>query len=210
MMQQPQTLKEKQRLERENLILQEAEDAFLEKGFYETSMDEIAARVGIAKGTVYLHFPCKEDLVIALFTRSMEQCLTQIEEISATQQNVEDKLKAIIKFIYTGMHSKQAQLMGAIFNSGNLKRLFSEKGKPVQELMHVLLARIADLLEEGRQKGEFDATIPTNGMLLALINMFSFKSMNKNVINVEINNEDMIQYLERIYFNGIKARNTQK
>ncbi len=64
----PRSLKEKQRQEREALILQAAEEVLMEKGYHETSIDEIAARVGIAKGTVYLHFPSKEDLVIGLFS----------------------------------------------------------------------------------------------------------------------------------------------
>ena len=44
----PRSLKEKQRQEREALILQAAEEVLMEKGYYETSIDEIAARVGIA------------------------------------------------------------------------------------------------------------------------------------------------------------------
>ena len=44
----PRSLKEKQRQEREELILQAAEEVLAEKGYYETSIDEIAARVGIA------------------------------------------------------------------------------------------------------------------------------------------------------------------
>ena len=44
------SLKEKQRKEREELILQAAEEVFQEKGYYETSMDEIAARVGYRDG----------------------------------------------------------------------------------------------------------------------------------------------------------------
>lgn len=51
------SLKEKQREERRTLILQMGEEVLMEKGYYEASIDEIAARVGIAKGTVYLHFP---------------------------------------------------------------------------------------------------------------------------------------------------------
>ncbi len=65
------SLKERQRQERAALILQAAEEVLAEKGYHETSMDEIAARVGVAKGTVYLHFPSKEDLVFALFEQEL-------------------------------------------------------------------------------------------------------------------------------------------
>ena len=75
----PRSLKEKQRQEREALILQAAEEVLMERGYHETSIDEIAARVGIAKGTVYLHFPSKEDLVVAIFERDMQQLLQYID-----------------------------------------------------------------------------------------------------------------------------------
>ncbi len=79
------SLKEKQRQEREALILQAAEEVLAEKGYHETSMDEIAARVGIAKGTVYLHFPSKEDLVVALFEGNIQKMAQEVEVILSSE-----------------------------------------------------------------------------------------------------------------------------
>src|SRR5258708_30382160 len=78
------SLKERQRQEREDLILQAAEEILTEKGYYETSMDEIAARVGVAKGTLYLHFPGKEDLVFALFNREVETFTQLVQQTSSS------------------------------------------------------------------------------------------------------------------------------
>ncbi|HEY4389380.1 MAG TPA: helix-turn-helix domain-containing protein, partial [Ktedonobacteraceae bacterium] len=75
------SLREKQRQEREELILQTAEEVLFEKGYYNTSMDEIAARVGIAKGTLYHHFVRKEDLVYALFERLLQESIRSLEQI---------------------------------------------------------------------------------------------------------------------------------
>src|SRR6266853_2989653 len=96
----PRSLKEKQRGEREALILQVAEEVLMEKGYYETSIDEIAARVGIAKGTVYLHFPSKEDLVIAIFERDMQQLLQYIDSTMSSALTARGKLQAIFQAIY--------------------------------------------------------------------------------------------------------------
>ena len=100
----PRSLKEKQRQEREALILQVAEEVLMEKGYHETSMDEIAARVGIAKGSVYLHFPGKEDLVVAIFARDMQQFLQAVEEAiegtAASELTARAKLEAVLHFMY--------------------------------------------------------------------------------------------------------------
>src|SRR5690349_7824505 len=97
------SLKERQRQERENLILQVAEEVLLEKGYHETSMDEIAARVGVAKGTVYLHFPGKEELVVAIFARTMEAFLEGVESVIAEKPTNRAKLEALLHFMYTGL-----------------------------------------------------------------------------------------------------------
>ena len=89
------SLKEKQRQERESLILQVAEEVLLEKGYQETSIDEIAARVGIAKGTVYLHFASKEDLVIALFAQDLEKFQQLVGSTVASELTARAKMEAI-------------------------------------------------------------------------------------------------------------------
>ena len=48
----PRSLKDRQREERERLILEAAEELLAEKGYHEMSIDEIAARVGVSQGTV--------------------------------------------------------------------------------------------------------------------------------------------------------------
>src|SRR5436305_13627541 len=86
------SLKEKQRQERENLILQAAEEVLLEKGYHETSMDEIAARVGIAKGTLYLHFARKEDLICALLERELHTILLMVEHANSGEGHAQETL----------------------------------------------------------------------------------------------------------------------
>lgn len=49
-------------LERREAILAAALDAFVERGFAATRIEDIAAQAGVAKGTVYLHFADKEAL----------------------------------------------------------------------------------------------------------------------------------------------------
>ncbi|HZU00398.1 MAG TPA: helix-turn-helix domain-containing protein, partial [Ktedonobacteraceae bacterium] len=115
------SLKEKQRQEREALILQVAEEVLMEKGYHETSMDEIAARVGVAKGTVYLHFPSKEDLVVAIFARDMQQFLraveTAIEGAAASELTARAKLEAVLRFMYSGLFSKRTRLLSTMYNN---------------------------------------------------------------------------------------------
>lgn len=49
-----------------DLLLEAALKVFLSKGYHQTRIEDIAARAGVGKGTFYLHFPSKEDLVHSL------------------------------------------------------------------------------------------------------------------------------------------------
>ncbi len=60
--------REKQRRRAE--ILQAAADVFLEKGISAASMEEIAERAELSKGTLYLYFDSKEDLFVAVGTET--------------------------------------------------------------------------------------------------------------------------------------------
>ena len=76
------SLKERQRKERATLILQAAYDVLVEKGYYQVSMDEIAARVGISKGALYLHFAGKEALVARLLEQEIAAYLALIDQVA--------------------------------------------------------------------------------------------------------------------------------
>ena len=55
--------------ERKDQIMNAAEDVFTQKGFSDARMDDIAEETGLSKGTLYLYFKSKEDLVIAILDR---------------------------------------------------------------------------------------------------------------------------------------------
>ena len=205
------SLKEKQRQERENLILQVAEDVFLEKGYYEASMDEIAVRVGIAKGTIYLHFPGKDELVSALITRSMRTFMENMEQFTAGATTAQGKLEALFHHLYTGIYSKHVRLFSYMYNEVDKQRIL-EKNTYTREFWDRLVQLVTNLLEEGKDNGEFDPSIPTSIMVCTFFSLFSPKSFNRLIIGETFSLETVVDYMRRIYFKGIaadKANETQ-
>ena len=202
------SLKEKQRQERENLILQVAEEVFLEKGYHDTSMEEIAARVGVAKGTVYLHFPGKEDLVIAIFARDVQTFTQAVDDAIASHSGLtaRAKLDAILHFMYSGFYSKHAQLLYSIINTTDLRRIFIKKKEGcLRDLWDHLAERITVVLEEGKASGEFDRSIPTSVMLSAFFSLQSPRSYERLVVGEHMSPDTLVKYLGQIYFKGVSA-----
>src|SRR5437867_3606082 len=64
-------------------ILEAALSLFSSKGFHETTMEEVAHAAGVAKGTIYLYFPSKEHVLLALKREFMQGLTTAVADIVA-------------------------------------------------------------------------------------------------------------------------------
>jgi len=199
------SLKEKQRQERADLILQAAEAIFTEKGYHEASMDEIAAHVGVAKGTVYLYFPSKQDLVFALFKRELEEFLDAVQHVSTSTVSARAKMEHLLHYVYGGRPGQRMQLLLVLFNSLEVRQDLLAKKEQVRELVGQLSERITALLEEGKAAGEFDSTIPTSVMLRIFFLLLS-PHTHQPVLNTrQLSQEELATQLARVYFGGIQA-----
>lgn len=199
------SLRERQRKEREDLILQAAEEVLSERGYHEMSIDEIAARVGIAKGTVYLHFASKEDLVFALFEREVQAFALKIEETMALPLSARTRLEMIQEALYKGLLGKRIQLLLSLYSTLDVRRELFERKEHIHGVMEQVTTRITALLEEGKADGEFDSTIPTAVMLSTFFNLLSPQSYKRLVVEVGIPLDELMRHLRCVYFKGITA-----
>jgi len=83
------------REQRREAILEAAAEVFAEKGYQRATMREIAARVGIAPGTIYLYFRSKRDLLLAIADRLIGQAVDQALA-QAAHLDAEDYIAAIL------------------------------------------------------------------------------------------------------------------
>ena len=194
------SLKERQRLEREELILSVAEEVLFEKGFHDTSMDEIAARVGIAKGPLYLHFARKEDMVYAIYKRLFNTFKARIETASSMNGTAQEKLQFLLHSMYMGLHAKGARLLYAFYNSTELHMMMKSHRN---EIIPFISSHISALIDQGKANGEFDLAIPTEVMLCSFITLLSPVAYHFLVAQGVMNAEDLAQYMGHIFFRGI-------
>lgn len=94
------TVADRRRREREarrNQILDAAERVFLERGFDNVTVDDIAAAAEVAKGTLYLYFKNKEDLLLDLIHRRRRPILQAFGEAQADARNGLDLVARLIR-----------------------------------------------------------------------------------------------------------------
>lgn len=59
--------------EKRDEILAAAEQEFARREFHQVLMDDVAARAGVGKGTLYRYFPTKEELFLAMVLRGLDE-----------------------------------------------------------------------------------------------------------------------------------------
>lgn len=91
------TRKEREIQAREAKILQLARGMLREVGYLGLSMDRIAAEMEYSKGTIYQHFPNKEEIILALANEALEQRLGMFQKASTWSgaENSRQRMAAI-------------------------------------------------------------------------------------------------------------------
>jgi len=74
-------LRDRQKRERERRIVKAAERLFARKGYAEVAMEDVAARAGLAVGTIYNYFPSKSALLLAIVRSETESLLARGRKI---------------------------------------------------------------------------------------------------------------------------------
>lgn len=91
-----QSLRERRRQLLREEILEATHQLLTERGYAAISMDDVAARVGISKPTLYHQFPTKQDLIAAMATHLLERMLATVDGETAASP-----LEWLLRFLHT-------------------------------------------------------------------------------------------------------------
>jgi TetR/AcrR family transcriptional regulator, regulator of autoinduction and epiphytic fitness len=106
------SFRQKVHLAREEAIVDSVKRLLAEKGYDQMTVDEVAAEVGIAKASLYKHFPSKEALAAAAMVQMMGLALDQVKALEAQPGlRAIDRLKAVTRW------TLQTQLAGQMRNA---------------------------------------------------------------------------------------------
>jgi len=129
-------------------ILEAATRLFLRDGFRAVGVDTIIAEAGVAKMTLYAHFPSKDDLIVAYLERANEQFWEWLEGASAGVDDPRAKLAAM--FDAVGELASSPQCLGCTFQGTAAEFPDSEHPGHRVALAHkqAVLARLRTLAQE--------------------------------------------------------------
>jgi len=136
-------------------LLDAALDLFVEKGFAATRSEEVAARAGVSKGTLFLYFPSKEELFKAVIRENLSGRFTEWnEEFEAFEGSTPDMLRYVMRIWWERVGSTKVSAITKLMMSegGNFPELANFYQQEVVKPGHSLLRRV---LQRGIDRGEF-------------------------------------------------------
>ena len=123
---------------------------FAEKGYEATSIEEITATVGVAKGTLYYHFSSKEEIFNFLVEEGIKLLQNSIDIKTAKRNNYIDKIKAIV-LIQIKIVVKYEDIITILLSQfwGN-----EERNKKCQNHVYEYMSKIEKIVKEGIENRE--------------------------------------------------------
>lgn len=140
---------------RPSQILDAAFEEFVHHGFASARVEDIADRVGVTKGTVYVYFPTKEELFGAMIRHiavPFEDLLVETDELKGS---CAERLRSLIKLFYERIleNRRTRELLRFVVSEGMRfpQIIDAHRG----ELIEPLLVRTQAIIDDGIKLGEF-------------------------------------------------------
>lgn len=157
---------------------------FAEKGYDATSIEEITATVGVAKGTLYYHFSSKEEIFTFLVEEGMKLLKNSIIIKTDKLNKSIDKIRAIV-LIQIKVLFKYENFITIILSQiwGN-----DERSKLCKKYVFEYIQMIEEIVKEGIDKGEIikaDGNVIASGIFGFISSSFIYKMKHEGEIDVQ-------------------------
>jgi len=141
----------KNKINKRQLILEEAAKLFKARGFSGTSMRDLGAQVGMEAASMYNHINSKEELLEHICFHISNTYISQLAEINQTEASYVEKIKALIRLHIHLMIEDGAAVSVA---NNDWKYLTGDKLTAFKEARKDYEKGFADLIEKGIVAGE--------------------------------------------------------
>ena len=172
---------------------------FAVKRFDRATVEEIATSAGVGKGTFYLYFNSKEELLSFLFDHGIKKLIEYVQQEIKKGRTPSEKLKIAISAQLDFNYSYEEYINFFLREFWNYRE---ELKKQVYKLREEYIVIFQDIIEKGIEKGEFkdvDAETISSG----LFGMLNISSTHWTIFSDEFPIEDMEESIKKVFLEGI-------
>lgn len=196
------SFKEQMLQAREDAIVQTVNRLLAEKGFDAMTVDEVAASVGIAKASLYKHFPSKEDLAAAAMVRMLRQAHDFLGSLTPATP-AHHKLRQVVRWI---MKVQLAGEMPSLPSQNSTLRAALMDNREYIDLLMEVSDQLGAWIEEAQNQGEINPRLPAIAVLYTLYARACDPVLEFLKAGGQHSDEDIIELVLSTCFDGINAR----
>lgn len=184
-------------------IMAEAERIFAAKGYYATTMAEIAEAAGFAIGSLYQFFDGKEHLYESVIAEKIEMMQSEIRNAALNGHNVKDKLEAIVKTHFSLVERYENFFAILIRWEG----IYQADKSPtlLDRLLHNYrnyINFIESIIDEGREENRFLEESPRS-LAIALLGMIDAYAFNWLINPERLPLGEQVKTILNLFFRGV-------
>lgn len=189
-------------LAREDAIIRSVNRLLAEKGFEAMTVDEVAADVGIAKASLYKHFPSKEDLAAAAMVSVMQRAQAFLDELPA-QSTAMEKLRTVVQWT---MGLKLAGEMPSLPSQNSSLRATLMRNKDYMDGLMDVSDRLGAWIEAAQAQGALNPKFPPIAVLYTLYARACDPVLEFLKASQLYSNDEIIALVLGTCFDGLNAR----
>jgi Transcriptional regulator len=175
--------RKKEKENKKNAILRAARKLFFDRGFKSVTVDNIAAKAEVSKGSIYLYFDSKEEIYTRILIADNIAHHERIKNFSATDAPASQLLLDFAR-IYINYFLDDNELFRILMTfmlQTEQMNLTEEQNKEVIRTTNENIKIISEILQKGIDSGEFSPTINIRqgqnaiwGLLNGVISLYIF------------------------------------
>jgi AcrR family transcriptional regulator len=201
--------------ERPNELLDAALRIFAERGYANTRLEDIAAAVGVTKGTIYHYFETKEDLLRQAIEHNHARVFLPLEQgIRDRKGPVSTTIRLFLRRAFGGPMDQTRQSVLTLLVQGVAR----DVPHVYQRWLEAGPARawqlLAELIEEGKASGEFrkdvDSEVAARVTISGLILQLAWQQFAKGAPSVAIDRDQLIDSTSEFLLHGLRPGGRSK
>ncbi|MDR3453114.1 MAG: helix-turn-helix domain containing protein [Rhodoferax sp.] len=187
---------------REEAIVKAVSRLLAEKGFEAMTVDEVAAEVGIAKASLYKHFPSKEDLAAAAMVRVMRRAQDFLRSLPADDAPL-DKLRAAARWT---MALQLAGEMPSLPSQNSSLRSTLMSCKPYLDGLAEVSDRLGGWIAAAQAGGALNPRLPASAVLYTLYGRACDPVLEFLKAGGQHSDAEIVELVMSTCFEGLNAR----
>jgi len=171
-MNQPRT---RRRPDRRRDIIRAAEQLFRTRRFHEITLDEVARRARVGKGTIYLYFKDKDELFFQTATEGFEELCARLQQNLCAVPFLRQLREAAV--LITRFFASRRQIFRMLVESGGPRPNHAAFHQRAMEHRQRLVAVLATVLRQGVAEGAVRQDVPAETLAAFLLGMLHTRSI---------------------------------